>query len=208
MISFPPSSIIKYTSANGSTIMLEKFILKHAGIQIPKKKITKKVPITDSIKYAQAGVKNEKNAIKMYEVQTGVQIYPAKSMNIIHDNMFQIKGRCDGITIIDDIQYVVEVKTRSTNNFGMTRQERIQCMCYCHASNIPGLVFIEYGKNEELLVTKYNTFLEDTKFAWDMIILDLELVCNCINMVKSNPDKFVDNQGLKQYETFLIIPWF
>ena len=168
----------------------------------------KKLQIHDSIKYAQTGVKNEKNAIKIYEEQFGIQVYPPKSMAIIRSNKFQVKGRCDGLAVIDNVQYVVEVKTRSTNNFGMTRQERIQCICYCQGTNSPGLIFVEHGKNGEMMVQKYETFREDTSFAWDMIMLDLEIVCNCIDSVKSNPGRFVDNYSLKQYETFLMIPWF
>lgn len=208
MISFAPSSIIKYTSANKSSVLLEKFILAQVGIKPPKKECIKKTTVDDPLKYAKVGVKNEKNAIKEYEQKTGIQVQPARSIKIIHDDKFQIRGRCDGLAIIDDIQYVVEVKTRSTNNFGMTRQERIQCICYCQGTNSPGLIFIEHGKNEELMVEKYDNFLEDTRFAWDMMVLDLDIVCTFIDNIKSNPGKYIDNYKLKSYEAFSMIPWF
>lgn len=208
MISFAPGSIMKYTSINKSSILLEKFVLAQVGIVPPKKERKQKILVDDPLKYARVGVKIEKNVVKMYEQQTGIQVHPGKTINIICGDKFQIKGRCDGQAIINGIQYIIEVKTRSTNNFGMTKQERIQCMCYCQGTESPGLIFVEYGKDDELIIGKYDNFLEDTRFAWDMMLLDLDIVCNFIDNVKNDPGKYIEDNKLKPYETFSMVPWF
>jgi hypothetical protein len=193
-MNFAPSSLARFTSVSGTFNGVSKLILKQVGIVAPKKVMQPRSPPLHAI----AGTKNEKSVKELYAEQTGNII---EKLSIKKEfTHFKINGRCDGVTTIGDKQYIVEIKTRSTNKFGMTKPERVQCLAYCVCENINGLIFIEQGTSKELVISTYDNFLLDYIILWTIVEHDLTLLCNFINKFKANQHKYLDENNKLMYE--------
>ena len=148
--------------------------------------------------HAIAGTKNEKSVKQLYMEQTNNNI---EKLSIKREfDHFKIAGRCDGVTTIGDKRYIVEIKTRSTNKFGITKSERIQCLAYCICENISGLIFIEQGTTKELVISTYDNFLQDYIVLWSVIEFDLILLCKFINKFKQDTSKYLDPNNRLIYD--------
>lgn len=218
--------------ANGTFNKAEAFILTYTGTEIPKKarNAPQKVEVPsvttfeelsqtkselselsdpESVKIrkiisANFGAKNEKSVNQLYSEQTGNAITPPKSFTK-NFGEFKISGRCDGITTINGIDHIVEIKTRSTNKLGMNWNERAQCLSYCECLGVPGLVFVQQKNNGELVITQVSDFADKYSRTWDMIIDHLAILCEISEKAKQNPEEYIeDNRVIYEKATEML----
>lgn len=195
-MSFSPSSLARFTSMGGTYKGISKFILKQVGIVEPPKPKVRRAPTHTVI-----GIKNEKTVKQLYFEQTGNPIQP---LNVKKEfTHYTINGRCDGVTCIGDKKYIIEIKTRSTNNFGMSKAELIQCLAYCVCADIGGLIFIEQGTSKELVISTYDNFLSDYIGVWMMVEFDLILLNNFITIFKADYQKYIGPDNKLMYNILL-----
>lgn len=207
MISFPAGSLSTFTSLGSTWLGIRRYLHTKTGTAKPqpiKKQIVKtdKVAVPQTFEEAKVsritpalfGSANEKSIAEKFAEQTGSKIEKSKKFTYSFGD-FSITGRCDGITTIDDKQYIVEIKTRVTAELGMTIKERIQCLAYCECMAIPGLIFIEQDQTGDLVIFYHDNFADLYSATWTRVLHDLQSMCDTIIKIKDDPGYYIEESG-------------
>ena len=217
-IVFQPTKIYGLTRG-GAFNTVRSYIYNHLGItSVPKISINhivktnintfeelEAVPNPSPLTCALFGTKNQANILKTYSEQLN-SIITSGSFNCEFDN-YTIKGRYDGYVELDNKKFIVEVKTRTKNEFGIKRNELIQCIIYCKCMGIDNLLFVEQGtdyklrvNSEQNVLTEYSILLEETLKRLDMLAL-------FIKQLEIDSSKYIINQQLDLKETIKMLYW-
>lgn len=211
-VSFSSSKLSTYVFATEN--MANKFILSYCGVDPPKKKVAPKaeippVPtsfeelgqlkvrlsesdnvIAKKVVSANFGAKNEKTVRQLYMEETSNILGKTQWFTARYPT-FEISGRCDSTTTINGVDYVVEIKTRSTNKLGMTKNERLQCLSYCNGLNIEGLIFVEQDNTKRLIITTYDNFRTKFSKTWEIAIDNLTNLVKVSELARTNPELYI-----------------
>ena len=218
---FTSSNLATYAFATANKA--EAFVLTFCGVDPPKKKATPKLDLpkpesfeelkqlkvklsepdsntgAKKIVSANFGARNEKTVKQLYTEHTGNVLSGPESFTSDQYPGYSISGRCDGTTKIGDVKYVVEIKTRSTNKLGMTRNERIQCLSYCNNLGIDGLVFVEQLNDRKLVITQVDDFRTKYRSTWDAVIRGLNALVRVSELARASPELYI-SEGSVAYD--------
>lgn len=150
------------------------------------------------------GINNEDNAIKLYKNLTNNKVYECnEKLLTINCKNFFICGKIDGKTLINQKEYIVEVKNRKNKFFKIIpNYEKIQLILYTKLCNNNNVCFIQKLSNEIQINYINDLDIDDTIF--NDIINKLELYNNLIIKLQNNEierSKFLslNNEGMYIY---------
>ena len=226
---FSPRDLYKYTSLSKSPESIKNIIRAYTGIK--KKEIQKEDniirlkstgvvemrPATTEVNKTNSESTEVNNKRKLesailgakIEKQIAITFTPKLVNKMVYKEFddFIIKGYCDGITIIDDKQYVVEIKTRITSKPVMTIAEKIQCLAYNNCLNIPNLKFIQCINEDQIIDAEYINFSIGYRILWERVLFDLKCISIIIREILSKPHKYIVDEDLNMEEISKIIYW-
>lgn len=148
------------------------------------------------------GINNEDNAITLYTKLTNNVIYACndKLLKIACKN-FYICGKIDGKTLINEKEYIVEIKNRKNRFFeNIPNYENIQLILYTKLCNNNNICFIQKLSNE--IQIKHIHDLDNNDKIYNDIINKLELYNDIIINLQNNENerhKFLSLTNIKQY---------
>lgn len=155
--------------------------------ELPQAEKNKILPNIKSKLNCSYGINNENNAIQLYTKLTNNEIYECNDKLLKIEctpsgtkcNNFYICGKIDGKTMIDNIEYIVEIKNRKNRFYDyIPKYENIQLILYTKLCNNKNICFIQKLSNE--IKIKYINNLDNDNAIYNDIINKLELYNNLI----------------------------
>lgn len=135
------------------------------------------------------GTNNEDNAIKLYTKLTNNEVYECNDKLLkIECNNFYICGKIDGKTMINDKEYIVEIKNRKNHFYdNIPKYENIQLILYTKLCNNNDICFIQKLSKE--IQIKYINNLDSDDIVYNDIVNNLEQFNNLIIKLQNNEDE-------------------
>jgi hypothetical protein len=148
------------------------------------------------------GTNNEDNAIKLYTKLTNNEVYECNDKLLkIECNNFYICGKIDGKTMINDKEYIVEIKNRKNRFFdNIPKYENIQLILYTKLCNNNDICFIQ-KLSKEIQIKHINNLDSDDEIYND-IVKKLEQYNNLIINLQNDENerhKFLELDNTKRY---------
>ncbi len=175
---------------NNEELHIEITKLENILSELPSTEKNKILPNIKSKLNCSYGINNENNAIQLYTKLTNNEIYECndKLLKIectpfgtkcSNGNNFYICGKIDGKTMIDNIEYIVEIKNRKNRFYDyIPKYENIQLILYTKLCNNKNICFIQKLSNE--IKIKYINNLDSDNVIYNDIINKLGLYNNLI----------------------------
>jgi hypothetical protein len=187
---------------NNNELNLETKKIENILYELPTTEKNKILPNIKSKLNCSYGINNENNAIKLYTNLTNNEVYESNDKLLkMECNNFYICGKIDGKTLIDKIEYIVEIKNRKNKFYEyIPKYENIQLILYTKLCNNKNICFIQKLSNE--IQIKYINNLDSDDMIYNDIITKLELYNNLIIKLQNNENerhKFLSYDNVQRY---------
>jgi hypothetical protein len=148
------------------------------------------------------GINNEDNANKLFTKLTNNKIYESNDKLLKKEyNGFCICGKIDGKTIVENKEYVVEIKNRKSKFFNVIpKYETVQLILYTKLCDNNNICFIQKLANE--IQIKYVHDLDPDNKIYNDIVQKLEMYNNLIIKLQKNDEerrKFLSLNNIRMY---------